>query len=74
MILETYMQLCVKELNFLEKFFLPPDLGNGSKMAQKQGFLNLLKNLVISLIFEWTRSKMGVTIYFVPEARKFAVS
>ena len=52
MILETYMQLCVKELNFLEKFFLPPDLENGSKMAQKQGFLNLLKNLVISLIFE----------------------
>ena len=50
MVLEIYIKLCVAGPDFLKKkFFLPKNLGkweNGSKMAQKQGFLNLLKNLV----------------------------
>ena len=39
MLLETHMKLCVTEPDFLE---------NGPKIGERQGFLNLLKNLVIN--------------------------
>ena len=48
MMLETHMNLCVTESDFLENFFLPKMWENGPKMGQKQGFLNLLKDLVIN--------------------------
>ena len=50
MILETHMQLCMTEPNFLENFFLPQTLFcgipqfNGLKMDKNQVFLNLLKD------------------------------
>ena len=47
MVLEAYMKLCMTEPDFLEIFFFPKNWENGPKMDQKQGFLNLLKNLVI---------------------------
>ena len=47
MVLETNMKLCVTELDFPEIWFLLQKLGNGPKMDQKHGFLNLLKNAVI---------------------------
>ena len=45
MALETHMKLCVTELNFPEKLFCLENWENGPKKDQKQGFLNLLKNL-----------------------------
>ena len=45
MVLETYIKLCVTELDFLEKKKFAPKI---EKMGQKQGFWNLLKNLVIN--------------------------
>ena len=47
MVLETQMKLCVTEPDFPGKFFCPENWENQPKMGQKQGFLNLLENLVI---------------------------
>ena len=47
MVLETCMTLCVTDQ---EKNFCHQNWKNGPKMGQKQGFLNLLKYLVISFI------------------------
>ena len=48
MVLEIHMKLCATKPDFAEKKFLPQNWENGPKMGQKQGFLNLLKNVVIS--------------------------
>ena len=50
MVLESHVKLCVTEVDFLGKiFFCPQNWENGPKMDQKQGFLNLLENLVINV-------------------------
>ena len=46
MVLETHMKLCVTA-EFYGNFFDPKIGKMDQKMDQKQGFLNLLKNLVI---------------------------
>ena len=46
--LETHMKLCVTELNFPENNSYPKNWENGPKMSQKQCFVNLLKDLVIT--------------------------
>ena len=43
--LETHIKLCVTEPDFPEKISFSPKIG---KMGQNQGFLYLLKNLVIN--------------------------
>ena len=60
MVLETCMKLCVTEPDFLDNFFLFPKLGKWTKNGPKQGFLNLLNNLVIS--FYWICSIMKIYI------------
>ena len=67
MVLETYIKLCVKEPDFPEKFFLPPNLETGPKMGPKQGSLNLLKNLVIN--FFWISSIMKIYTIFCVTAQ-----
>ena len=47
MVLETLMELCVKEPDFWEKIFTPNIEENRPEMGQKYGFLNLLKNFFI---------------------------
>ena len=47
MVLETRMKLYVAKPDSLEKKFAQNFGENGPKMGQKQGFLNLLKDLVI---------------------------
>ena len=47
MVLESHVKLFVTEPDFLGKFFYPQNWENQPKMGQKQGFLNLLENLVI---------------------------
>ena len=42
------MKLFVKELDFLDKKCLPLKFGKLTKNEPKQGFLNLLKKLVIN--------------------------
>ena len=44
MVLETNMELSVRESDFPEKKFFSKNWENGPKMSQKEGFLNLLKN------------------------------
>ena len=46
MVLETHQKLCDRA-GFSRKKNSPQDWENGPKMGQKQGFFNLLKNLVI---------------------------
>ena len=66
MVLETHMKLCVTEPDFLEKIFWPQNWENGPKMGQKMGFLNILKNFVIT--FCWICSIMKIyIIYYLPE-------
>ena len=48
MVLETYVKLYVTKPDFPEIFFCPKNWENGTKMDLKQGFLNLLKHLVIN--------------------------
>ena len=67
MVLETHMKLCVTEPDFLEKGFCPKNWGNGLKVSQKQGFLNLLKNVVIN--FYWICSLMKIYIVFCVPAQ-----
>ena len=43
-----YEMLCYRQI-FQKKIFGPQIWGNGPKMAQKQGFLNLLESFVIEL-------------------------
>ena len=43
--LEIHMTLCVRELDFPEKNFLPQKLGKWPTIGQKQGLFNILKNL-----------------------------
>ena len=50
MVLETHMKLCVTEPDFPEKCFWPPKLGKWTKNGPKQGFLNLLKYMVIKFL------------------------
>ena len=47
MVLETRMKLCMTEPDFPEKYFCPQNYENGPKMDQEQGFLNVLKKLII---------------------------
>ena len=53
MVLETHMKLNPYEVAHdrarFSRFLLPQNCENGPKMAQKQGFLNLLKNVVIKV-------------------------
>ena len=51
MVLQTDMKLRVTESDFLEKDFCLQNWENGLKMGQKQGFSNLLKNLVINFYY-----------------------
>ena len=60
MVLETNMKLCVTELDFPEIWFLLQKLGNGPKMDQKHGFLNLLKNAVIHFYWIWSIMKIYI--------------
>ena len=61
--LGTHMKLCMTEPDFPEKYFLPPKLGNGTKMGQDS--LNILKNFVSN--FYWICSIMKIYIIcFVP--------
>ena len=48
MVLETHMKLCVTEPDFAEKFVYIQNWENGPETDQKQGFLNLLKHMVIN--------------------------
>ena len=52
----------LRKLRKWTKFFQPKNWENGRKMGQKQGFLNLLKNLVIN--FYWICSIMKISIIF----------
>ena len=52
---ETYMKLCVIELDFLEKIFCPP---NWERLPKTGFFFNLLKHLVIN--FYWICSIMKI--------------
>ena len=56
LVLGTYTKLCVTA-GFSGKILFAPKMG---KMGQKQGFLNLLKNLVIN--FYWIYSIMKIYI------------
>ena len=59
------MTLCMTQPDFLEKNFFAQNWEKGPKMVQKQGFFNLLENLVID--FYWIWSIMGIyTICCVP--------
>ena len=58
MVLKNLMKLCMPD--FLGKAFLPQKLGNGPKIGQKLGFLNLKKSLVIN--FPWICSIMKIYI------------
>ena len=42
---------------FLKKSFCPQNGENGPEMGQKQGFLNLFKNLVINFFWIWSVKK-----------------
>ena len=50
---------------FRENSFCPPNWENGPKIGQKQGFLNLLENLVINFYWIWSVMKIYI-ICFVP--------
>ena len=50
MVQESCMKLCIAELDFLEKFFLPQKLGKWTKNGAKTRFFNLLKNLGINFL------------------------
>ena len=52
------MKLCVTEPDFWEKFFCSKNWKNGPKMGQKHGFLNILRNFVIT--FYWICSIMKI--------------
>ena len=56
MVLGTLMKLCVTEFSE-KKFFLPQNWEKGPKMGQKQGFFNLLENLVINFYWIWYKWK-----------------
>ena len=58
--LEMHIKLCMTELDFLEKNFLPKKVGKWVKNGPKQGFLNILKNFVIN--FYWICSIMNIYI------------
>ena len=47
MVLETHVNMCMTELDFLEKSVLPNNLGKWTKM-EKKGYLNLLTDLDIN--------------------------
>ena len=63
MMLETHTKLCMTEPDFLEKKFLPPKLGEWTKMGQKQGFLNILKNFVVNFYWICSIMKMSIICY-----------
>ena len=72
MVLETCVKLCMAELDFLEYFFCPKNLEDGPRMGQKQGFLNLFKNLLIN--FYWICSIVKFYIWVpaqIPHLGKF---
>ena len=50
MLLGAHVLLCVIGLDFFKKIFLPQKMG---KMGQKQGFLNLVENLVINFFLNF---------------------
>ena len=65
MLLETHMKLGVTEADFMEK--LPQNWENELKSGQKQGYFNLLKNLVIN--FYWICFLMKIYIVFCVPAQ-----
>ena len=74
MVLEIHMKLCLTEPDFPEKSFCPKNWENSPKIGQKHGFLNILKNLVIS--FYWICSIMKIFIIYcvpaqIPYLKKF---
>ena len=48
MMLETHIRVCVTKPDFPEKIFCPKNWENGPTMGGKHGFLNLLKNVIIT--------------------------
>ena len=60
MVLETHMKLCEIYLDFPEIVFWSQNWENGLKIGPKQGFLNLLRKLVIDL--GWICSIMKICI------------
>ena len=52
MVLETYMKLCLTELDFLEKVFFATKIRKmDQKWAKNRGFFYLLKNLILLNLF-----------------------
>ena len=47
-VFETYVVLCMTELEFLKKIFLLKKLGKWAEIGPEIGFLSLLKNIVIN--------------------------
>ena len=47
MVLQAHVLLCMRVGFVKKKIYCPKNGENGLKMGQKQGFLDLLKNLVI---------------------------
>ena len=43
MVLEAHMKPCVTDPYFLEKFFLPPQLGKWTKNGPKTGFFKFIE-------------------------------
>ena len=43
MVLETHMKLCLSELDFLEKIFLPQKLAKWTKDVPKTGFFEFIE-------------------------------
>ena len=54
MVLETHMKLGMTQPDFLGKIFFASNWEKGPKMVQKQGFFNLLENLVINFYWIWS--------------------
>ena len=58
--LESHVKLCVREPDFLGKFFLPPKLGKCIPNGPKTCFFNLLENLVSNFYWIWSVMKVYI--------------
>ena len=59
---------------FWENFFCPQNWENGPRMGQKQGFLNLLENLVVNCYWIWSIMKIYIILFVsaqIPHLGKF---
>ena len=65
--LETNMKLCLTEPDFSEFFFCLQNWENKPKMGQKQGLLNLLKNLVINSYSFCSLMKIRIICSILPQ-------